>query len=617
MRRTSDLVSLQEFPQDRVFRKIVGFGPVTRLASIDGGVVWPVILKTTGVSPHDFEEAQTVSCNISSALLPFLKLGSIWQGQDLISSMSDGKKFEGVELDPDSHGIFRRFDCEESGLPRFFQDGEYLDCPPHVAVTISGLGDVRLALVRCSELARFYFGQSSLLAQEMINFDAEGRNDRLYDFDQSHWVGNSGHYLLSLKKLVEEKDGRYLAMQLAWEPTFDALMYLSRSVRTSFAGGNEAWPKMYLPFSSKNTWNVLGQVRPIQLTDDDGIVHCEKMLAITQISYCSMNRRIETLQLKMPRNLSKKTTNLDRFPTSTVSPPNQQIPWTSMELPGVSIRHSVKVVINVFEGCPGMGVENCIVSLDDEIENEIGPQHVSAQNVVDALSAVEGGTGQSNVGDLSIVPDVPSQVRETQTNESEEELIDRADLPNIFDQPFPDSPIECLTPYTDIPPEFVPTLHAAAKVQGNWGHAVATSYNGVHLTEDFESVGLFEIPEAWGKVALNDKAPNGARRVLCIKMQSEFGQSFILDIERVSPHDKFGIYLVHFPERNIIPMALLGRFYHWRLFSSRCWPDRTTHNGDFLVRRIRHDFGLHAKIRMECRLGDNIGAIFETLEQVG
>lgn len=612
MARSENLVSFSEFPQDRKLRQIVNLGPVSRSQELDRGVVWRVVLKEVQSELDPDAYAQTFACHLSAGCLPFLKLGTLWRGQDLVGNYSGLKIFEDVTVDGEIQGLFRRLDCEESGLPTFFPEKEIgANAPIYLLVSISGVAGVNYAVVRCSELARFYFGMSSLLAQEMFNFDTDGRNDRLYDFERTTWNKDQSRFNLALKQTVRRDVGIYLAMQLAWEQPLEALIDLSTSARIAFFEENEVWPKMKLPFSGENEWSIRGQIRPMQITDYASTEHHEDVLAITQILSCSMNRKFPSLNLDLPRNLNKRELNPNTFPQPAVKPPGEKLPWTSEQLPGVSVRHSVTVSVDLFSGCPGMDYSECTISLDGERETEIVPQQFVAENQVDALSPVEGGVGTSSVGDVSVVPDIPTDKTETKVNQDEEVEPDRSALPNIFDDLPLESPREVLTPYSEVPNIFLATIHAAAKVQWHWGHTVATTYDGTHLAKDFAEIALLELPLSWGKPATNPSAPNGLRRALCIRMLSDFGQSFVLDMERVAGYDSFGIHLVHFPNHSLIPLTVLGKFFHWRLIESTCWPDRATHSGDFLVERIKHDLGIHAKVRMEGRIETHVQSIFD------
>ena len=231
-----------------------------------------------------------------------------------------------------------------------------LNAVPCIEVPLVGSGAGATAIVRCSEILRFFFGGLPVLIQNVFDFsDGVKTNDQLFVRERTK-ISAEKVVLQPTKRLRSDAHAAVIASFLGHLPSAKSLGRTAVSAREASQGGGPIHPITLIPIDGLAEWTVLAVERPVYDLDYLENETVQRSLMIAHIRTCLDDTTWPEVEIISDSTSQRPPAGkrAKSIPTGEVVTENVQI--TSSELPGSLASMETESVDMMFDARPNMPV---------------------------------------------------------------------------------------------------------------------------------------------------------------------------------------------------------------------------------------------------------------------
>lgn len=583
-------IRLHVLPADGERRRIVSVGPVRREGQLPQEPHWKVSWERLTTDSHsdadqEPEEQRNFEAHwLGAGLLKDLAIASLWEG-DTLTKPNDPKRARSLHISTKGQRLWQRLANDSRKTPRFSPYRPEVDAPPYLYLPIGQNYYADYALIRCSEIIRFYFAQVSKISSYLFDFDSDCNNPALYSAKMSGWNPN-GQYAIAPTSLLTNNDAAVLAILLATPASRKALVMAARSARQAMLKNRPVWPVTYVPVEGDIIWRIIGQDTPWTIINAD-TGEQEQAIGISQIVTCYAPIPIKNVQVIR----STSRIEADDVPPSQIHIPggNRLAAAASLrsdEPASISADQFVDIRNSLADSRPAAAKIKARITYRKERGDSTRIAPSGATQETSTLTTLEGTGGSLSTGSYRSSAAVPTVADINDASDQQEE--DRENLPSLFSD-YPDvSPTIDMTPIAQAPSSFQNLIEGERHLADNLPREASSTFIGLPPGTTFaDAIPLLQLPKEWGQYVECARSPTGMRRAIALQIATDTWQCLFFDIERRYETEPIGIHCMFFPFSRPLPMPVLGKIFRSRLAGDG-WPMRETHNGNFLTEKMQH-----------------------------
>lgn len=574
-------ISLSSLPLDAQERFVVSVGPVSRIGPGSTEPRWQVGFKTRGAA-SDLPSGQSyVAIPVAAGVLYNVPIGSMWRGntsQNLYGPWPAQK----IKIDASNQRIVWR----QGHNPVSIQETPTRGALPCIDIPLVGHPLYKSAIVRCSEIVRFFFGGLPVLVRHIFDFSNGVKvNDHLFVSNQTR-ISADQVVIRPTRKLSNDAQAALVAGFLGHEPSARSLGCIASSARKAHQNNEPVFPQALIPIDGIAEWNVLGVEHPVYELDETGIVDRRLALMVANIQTSWDEVRWPEVSVLSDTKGPKPPTDRNTRIISSAETVRDDHTITSTELAGSHASVDSEAFEMMFGARPNMRQPKPTIRHQQaQLEDRESIRVAGTAEQLNEVSALGGGSGSPHIG--SIAPGSSLVAADHEYEGEEPEPIDRSSLPSIFEDVGLVLPTKAETDWTQVPNEFFPFVHAGAQLKDHLPNLSSVDFVGQPASEAMETLNLLQLPPEWGRKVVCKDSPTQLRRALVMRLVFENAGILILSLERrASEVGRMGP--CSFISSETLPPAFIANALKWRLDSSAGWPSRSTHDGNFHSRRLKH-----------------------------
>lgn len=575
--------TLSDLPPDSQERVVVNIGPVSRSGPGSTEPIWTIGLRNRDENSQPLSESTYQEIPAAAGVLHSLPIGSTWKAQKAKDPFGPWPS-QKIKIDASGQRLIWREEYD----PIFVRPTPTRNAIPCIEVPLAGHPHGFTAVVRCSEIIRFFFGRPPVLVRHIFDFsDGVNVNEHLFVSGRTK-ISADQVVIRPAKRLTSDVYATFIGALLGHGPSARSLAEIASSARHAHQNGKPVLPHASIPIEGVVQWEVLATMRPIYELDGSEVICCRQALMISNIQTSwDMPLWPNDVIVDSDSRVSKPPGNQNPQTISSAETIRDDVQITSTELPGAHASIASEVLQDLFGSRPNMQTPKGTVRHQPTSSDERESIRLAGTaEQLSQVSALDGSGGASNIGSMSAGAE--SIAADHEVGEDDElEPKDRSLLPSIFKDTGLTLPEVLVTAWPDVPPEFRPFISAGHELKGRLKHLRSVDFLGQAASDAGTSPRLLHLPAEWGKIVECSESITGRRRALAMRLKFDYAVFLLLNIERrASEMGRLGP--CSFISLEGLTPAFTANVLKWRLDMNEGWPNRSTHNGDFYSRRLKH-----------------------------